>query len=310
MTELGASLKEARIKKGFSLEDLQEKTKIQKRYLSAIEEGNYNVMPGTFYVRAFIKQYAEAVDLDAIELFETYKSELPTNKVADNLGSGATISQSAGSNNSSSPSSRRRSNVAKSMGPNKKFSDTMPKLVIALFIIIIIVVVAILKFYQPSNNEVDNSKAAVTQENKTVEATAKEKAAKEAAVKKKAAAAKKKAEEDAKPKQELSKGVVGSDGITTTYELTGTTKFDIRVKVTGTIWLGITDENGETLGESGMYADGDEVKVDAKGKESARIRLGAASAATVYVNDEEVKLVTPASSEPTQNIEIKLAEKE
>ena len=64
MTELGARLKEARLAKGYSLEDLQEITKIQKRYLIGIEEGNYSIMPGSFYVRAFIKQYAEAVGLE------------------------------------------------------------------------------------------------------------------------------------------------------------------------------------------------------------------------------------------------------
>ena len=78
MTELGTRLKEARTAKGYSIEDLQEITKIQKRYLANIEEGNYSTIPGAFYVRAFIKQYAEAVGLNGDELLETYKSELPS----------------------------------------------------------------------------------------------------------------------------------------------------------------------------------------------------------------------------------------
>ncbi|MFT4413635.1 helix-turn-helix domain-containing protein [Fredinandcohnia humi] len=77
MTELGARLREAREKKDLSLEDLQQMTKIQKRYLVGIEEGNYSVMPGKFYVRAFIKQYAEAVGLDPESILEEYKSEIP-----------------------------------------------------------------------------------------------------------------------------------------------------------------------------------------------------------------------------------------
>ena len=40
MSELGTRLKEARIAKGYSLEDLQDLTKIQKRYLAGIEDGN------------------------------------------------------------------------------------------------------------------------------------------------------------------------------------------------------------------------------------------------------------------------------
>ncbi|WP_182917121.1 helix-turn-helix domain-containing protein [Bacillus sp. PK3_68] len=78
MTELGNRLREAREAKGLSLADVQEMTKIQKRYLKGIEEGNYELMPGKFYVRAFIKQYAEAVGLDHEQLFEEYKNEIPS----------------------------------------------------------------------------------------------------------------------------------------------------------------------------------------------------------------------------------------
>jgi len=77
LTELGKRLREARQEKNMSLEELQTITKIQKRYLHAIEEGNYKTLPGSFYVRAFIKQYAEAVGLDPEVLFEEYKNDVP-----------------------------------------------------------------------------------------------------------------------------------------------------------------------------------------------------------------------------------------
>jgi cytoskeletal protein RodZ len=80
LTELGKRLKEAREEKNISLDKLQEITKIQKRYLIGIEEGNYVIMPGNFYVRAFIKQYAEAVGLDSEQLFEEYKHEIPSSQ--------------------------------------------------------------------------------------------------------------------------------------------------------------------------------------------------------------------------------------
>jgi len=79
LTELGARLKEAREEKGYSLEEVQSLTKIQKRYLLGIEEGDYTMMPGSFYVRAFIKQYAEAVGLKPDELFDTYGKDIPSN---------------------------------------------------------------------------------------------------------------------------------------------------------------------------------------------------------------------------------------
>ncbi|WP_156289124.1 helix-turn-helix domain-containing protein [Oceanobacillus salinisoli] len=75
--DIGARLKEARVSKGLSLDELQELTKIQKRYLSAIEEGKLEVLPGKFYARAFIKEYANVVGIDPSELLEEHKEEIP-----------------------------------------------------------------------------------------------------------------------------------------------------------------------------------------------------------------------------------------
>ncbi|WP_409340909.1 RodZ domain-containing protein [Paenibacillus sp. MBLB4367] len=80
MFELGQLLRKARLEKGISLEDLQEVTKIRKRYLEAIEEGNLKVLPGTFYIRAFIKSYAEAVGLDPNEVLRLYRNVIPVSE--------------------------------------------------------------------------------------------------------------------------------------------------------------------------------------------------------------------------------------
>lgn len=72
MSELGRQLKEARLQKGMSLDDVQEVTKIRKKYLEAIESGDYKVLPGSFYVKAFIKTYAEAVGVSPDELIEEH----------------------------------------------------------------------------------------------------------------------------------------------------------------------------------------------------------------------------------------------
>jgi len=77
VSELGALLKTARQEKGLSLDDVQEQTKIRKRYLEALEEGDYKVLPGKFYIRAFIKNYADCVGLDAEEVLRHYQVESP-----------------------------------------------------------------------------------------------------------------------------------------------------------------------------------------------------------------------------------------
>lgn len=136
MSELGTRLKQARIAKGYSLEDLQDLTKIQKRYLAGIEDGNYSMMPGTFYVRAFIKQYAAAVGLNGEELLEKHKVEMPENEPAPPQQMPASLS------------SRSRS-IAKS-APSAAYAEYMPKILVAIFIILILAV--LWYFYSASTN--------------------------------------------------------------------------------------------------------------------------------------------------------------
>ncbi|MDP5273509.1 helix-turn-helix domain-containing protein [Chengkuizengella axinellae] len=78
MSELGELLKKARLDKNISLDELQELTKIQKRYLIAIETGDFNALPGHFYVKAFIKSYADSVGVDRDHVMQLYQNDVPT----------------------------------------------------------------------------------------------------------------------------------------------------------------------------------------------------------------------------------------
>ena len=78
--EVGKKLHDARVAKGYTLDDLQQATKIQKRYLIAIEDEKFDELPGDFYVRAFVKQYADTVGLDGEDLLKEYDDDLPKAK--------------------------------------------------------------------------------------------------------------------------------------------------------------------------------------------------------------------------------------
>ena len=80
---IGKKLKDARVANGLTLDDLQQATKIQKRYLIAIEDEKFDELPGDFYVRAFIKQYANTVGLNGNELLQEYDDYLPKTKTED-----------------------------------------------------------------------------------------------------------------------------------------------------------------------------------------------------------------------------------
>lgn len=73
MSSVGQTLKEAREARGLTLHDMQEKTKIQPRYLKAIEEDRFEILPGHFYTRAFIRTYAEHVGIDPQPLLSQIK---------------------------------------------------------------------------------------------------------------------------------------------------------------------------------------------------------------------------------------------
>lgn len=66
--EIGKQLQDARLDQGLTIDYIQEKTKIQKRYLMAIEAGQMNDLPGDYYVKSFVSQYAAVVGLDAHKL--------------------------------------------------------------------------------------------------------------------------------------------------------------------------------------------------------------------------------------------------
>lgn len=79
--QIGEQLKEAREQKNLTLDDIQATTKIQKRYLVAIEQNDLHALPGRFYARAFIKEYATAVGLDSDLLLASFdEGEISTNE--------------------------------------------------------------------------------------------------------------------------------------------------------------------------------------------------------------------------------------
>ena len=64
MKRLGDVLKNTRIEKGMTLQEISNITKISVRYLNGIENGDWSMMPGNFYVKGFIRSYAKALKID------------------------------------------------------------------------------------------------------------------------------------------------------------------------------------------------------------------------------------------------------
>ena len=66
--ELGAKLREAREKRGFSIGEVAERLKLPARQIEGLESGNYENMPELVFVRGFLRTYGRFLDLDENEV--------------------------------------------------------------------------------------------------------------------------------------------------------------------------------------------------------------------------------------------------
>lgn len=73
MADIGSTLREARMRARMDITDLEAQTKIRAKYLRALENEEWDLLPGTAYVKTFLRTYAEALGLDARVLVEEYK---------------------------------------------------------------------------------------------------------------------------------------------------------------------------------------------------------------------------------------------
>jgi len=295
LTELGSRLKEARKAKGLSLDDLQEITKIQKRYLRGIEEGNYDSIPGKFYVRAFIKQYAEAVGLESEQIFEEFKSEVPVTHNDD-------ISEQI---------SRVQSRRSVSAGTSKVF-NILPTILVVVFIVAaaFLIWVLVQKFSgsgQAENQNVNNNSSQVKVKETGQSNTAKsnnnadnsQKTNSENANTKKDKNETTDTKDETKPEQELK--VDSTSGINTTYKLSNTDKFKLTVLSTGRTWILVKNGiNGKTI-YTGTLNENEKQTFDFLNESQAYISIGNVPNTEILVNDQKLEY---ANKNTTQKITI------
>lgn len=82
---VGARLREARAKRKIGFDELEAATKIRGRYLRAIENEEWELLPGDAYARAFVRAYADHLGLDGERLAEDYRRERGVARPAERL---------------------------------------------------------------------------------------------------------------------------------------------------------------------------------------------------------------------------------
>jgi transcriptional regulator with XRE-family HTH domain len=75
--EIGSSLRQARQRGGLELSDVERETRIRSRYLRALEEDRFDLIPGRAYAKGFLRTYADFLGLDADRFVEELAARLP-----------------------------------------------------------------------------------------------------------------------------------------------------------------------------------------------------------------------------------------
>ena len=314
LTELGQRLRQERESKGLSLEDLQKLTKIQKRYLLGIEEGNYEAMPGKFYVRAFIKQYCEAIGLDTDAIFEEYKSDIPSTQTEDMPQQLSRV--------------RSRKEIPQHTKGVSKAYDYLPTVLVVAGVVVVGIIIWVIaqnivsdKNKEQANQEAPNSEVqqSNTQE-ETNETTAKndnsksedeqsaadkkekEKAEKEKAAKEKAE--KEKAEKEKKDSGKQEYKEVQKTGRSATYALSGTDAFNLEVTSTqADTWLDVKNGKGNAFFSS-ILKKGETKEFDLTKETEARVNIGYSPGVELKVNGKAVDLPFDSSKQVRQVVTI------
>ena len=73
MPGIGETLREARMRRRIDMAEVETATKIRAKYLRALENEEWGLLPGTTFVKTFLRTYAEYLELDGRTLVEEYK---------------------------------------------------------------------------------------------------------------------------------------------------------------------------------------------------------------------------------------------
>jgi cytoskeletal protein RodZ len=73
MPEIGATLREARMRARIDVSEIEAQTKIRAKYLRALENEEWGLLPGPTFVKSFLRTYAQALGLDGKALVEEYR---------------------------------------------------------------------------------------------------------------------------------------------------------------------------------------------------------------------------------------------
>src|SRR6476660_10462456 len=73
MADIGTTLREARMRARIDMTEVEARTKIRAKYLRAIENEEWDLLPGPVYVKSFLRTYGHFLGVDSRLLVDEFK---------------------------------------------------------------------------------------------------------------------------------------------------------------------------------------------------------------------------------------------
>lgn len=271
--EIGKSLHDARVAKGMSLDDIQKITKIQKHYLEAIEQENFDELPGDFYVRAFIKQFADTVGLNGIELLNEHDDDLPDTQSPEYESevSGEEVSKRIESQNKE----QRRNTL-------RRYLPTFG-IIIGIIVVVGVVWGVVINTNKSSQTSISSSSVSVTGSSESSSSTASSK--KHKVIK----------------KTTKNKTLI-KEASATEYNVKGLKDNTLRLKASNRSWSSVTSDGKMIYQGSQNTGEHKDIKLPENTKK-VTLSLGNVKGTTIYINGKEMQLDknTPLTTQLTLN---------
>lgn len=284
---IGQELQKARLDKGLSLDDIQQTTKIQKRYLAAIENGQFDQLPGAFYERAFVRQYANAVGLDVADFMKNH--DITTETVEPDL-SGARVD----ADNVTRAGMHKVEETAAD-----KTLQMMPKILIGVAVIAIIAVIwAVVASFAGSAKQQSKNESSVSVTTSKVSSVSSSSESKSTTDESKKSSSKKesskKESSEKKDDNKVDLGTGAATGNTVTYaavKAPADKDMTLNLKSTGASWIQVKDAAGTVLWNGTLQANGNQdVKIPAS-VTGISVSIGNATVTKMSLDGSEVNLM-------------------
>ena len=283
---VGQVLRSKRAKLDMTLNEAEKLTKIQKTYIVALEQDNYDALPGDFYIRAYIKQYAERLDLDSDKMISAYETGdlIEVREPTDFSENYRYVKPS------------ERLEKEERLTSKKNWQHYLPITILGtVAALIVFSIAAVVLLNKPKDNKIADSLYRFSVASKTSSTSV--------ATAEKASTPESSSKAIVVPKAEVKIEGSGQALIATTKNITSPVKVSLSVAAGTSVWVGMT--NSDVPEGQVTLRDSTPVTPTLTGNETV-LTLGKTRGLTVKIGDTPIDLSAMASADSPSTLTIKI----